>query len=218
MTTETSAVDARFRSVTASKTFAHIISAFALSEKTVLVIGCSYGEHLAHFGPGSTGITINPLEAVEGTRRGLDIKVGNAEEKLPIEKTYDVIYCSNLLEHLYSPHQFLYEVRTALSPEGILILGVPVLPFPRFLMHFKKFRGALAGAHINFFVKDSLVLTIARAGWNVRAIRGFRFSNQVLDRTIGFLYPHLYVIAEPDTSFAYDEKRQRELAGYARVD
>jgi len=40
----------------------------------------------------------------------------------------------------------------------------------------------------------------------------------MLDRAIGFLYPHLYVIAEPDTSFAYDEKRQRELAGYARAD
>lgn len=211
---ETSAVDARFRSVAASKTFAHIISAFGLGEKAVLDIGCSYGEHLAHFGPGSTGITINPLEAVEGKRRGLDSRVGNAEEKLPIEKTYDAIYCSNLLEHLYSPHQFLYDVRTALSPAGTLILGVPVLPFPRFLMRFKKFRGALAGAHINFFVKDSLVLTALRAGWNVREVRGFRFSNQTLDRAIGFLYPHLYVIAEPDASFAYDEKRKKELAGY----
>ncbi|MFA5744860.1 MAG: class I SAM-dependent methyltransferase [Candidatus Paceibacterota bacterium] len=207
-------IENRFNAVARSKTFRNIVSAFRLDTKEVLDIGCSYGEHLIHFGNGGTGITINQDEATEGIRRGLDVHVGNIEEEFNFEKTYDAIYCNNLLEHLYSPHQFLYEVRTALKANGILILGVPVIPFPRYLMQIKKFCGVLASAHINFFTKDSLVLTVTRAGWKVREVRGFRLSKRPLDRMITFLYPHIYIVAEPDTTFSYDEKRQKELAGY----
>jgi SAM-dependent methyltransferase len=212
--TENDKIERRFQAVSASKTFRNLRRAYRLEEKAVLDVGCSYGEYLSHFGPESTGITINPEEAVEGRRRGLDMRVGNAEGELPIEKTYDAIYCSNLLEHLYSPHAFLYRSRKALSPTGTLILGVPVLPFPRFLTCFKKFHGALAGAHINFFVKDSLAYTVQRAGWHIKCIRGFHFSSALFDTAIGFLYPHLYVIAETDPSFSYGSKREIELAGY----
>lgn len=210
-------IEARFKAVSRSRTFGHIVAAFALDTKAVLDIGCSYGEHLAHFGPGSMGITISPDEAAEGQRRGLAVRVGNVEEDFVGGERYDAVYCSNVLEHLYAPHAFLYRVRGVLRPNGILILGVPVLPFPRFLMRFTKFRGALAGAHINFFVRDTLVLGVLRAGWKVRKVRGFRLSNRLLDWVIRFLYPHLYVVATPDAAFAYDEKRQRELAGYTRV-
>jgi SAM-dependent methyltransferase len=214
--TETNKIEMRFQAVSTSKTFRNLRRAYGLEQKAVLDIGCSYGEYLSHFGPGSTGITINPEEAVEGRSRGLDMRVGNAEDELPIEKNYDAIYCSNLLEHLYSPHAFLYRARKALGPGGTLILGVPVLPFPRFLTRFKKFHGALAGAHINFFVKDSLAYTVQRAGWHIKCIRGFHFSNVILDSAIWFLYPHLYVIAEPDLSFSYGTKREKELAGYGQ--
>jgi SAM-dependent methyltransferase len=195
---KTKSIDARFQAVTKSRTFRNIVTAFRLNEKAVLDIGCSFGEHLAHFGPGSTGITIALQDAEEGVRRGLDVRVGDAEKKLPIEKTYDAIYCSNLLEHLYTPHRFLCEIRAALKPEGVLILGVPVIPFPPVLMRFRKFRGALAVSHINFFTGDSLRLTAERAGWQVQEIRGFRMRNALLDRLAFYFYPHLYVIAKPD--------------------
>ena len=195
---KTKSIDARFQAVTKSRTFRNIVTAFRLNEKAVLDIGCSFGEHLAHFGPGSTGVTITPEDAAEGVRRGLDIRIADAEQKLPIEKTYNAIYCSNLLEHIYAPHHFLRNIRTALKPGGFLILGVPVVPFPPVLMRLRKFRGALAVSHINFFTGDSLRLTAERAGWQVQEIRGFRLRNAWLDRFVFYLYPHLYVIAIPN--------------------
>lgn len=209
-------IEARFAAVGRSRTFGNLVGTFGLKNKRVLDIGCSYGEHVAHFGPQSVGLTIEPTEAAYGTKRGLDIRLGNAENALPVDEPFDAIYCSNLLEHLYSPHAFLYKLRSALGPDGTLILGVPVLPFPRFLTRFKKFRGALAEQHINFFVGSTLAYTVARAGWKVRTVRGFRFKFAPFDRLLGFLYPHLYVIATPDPSFSYSEKRERELAGYKR--
>lgn len=213
---EAAKIDARFAAVGRSTTFSNIVRAFSLGNKAVLDIGCSYGEHLSHFRNGSVGLTISEEEAKAGKERGLDVRVGNAEDLLP-EGTFDAVYCSNLLEHLYSPHAFLHNLRASLKPGGVLILGVPVLPFPRSLVQVRKFRGALAEQHINFFVKSTLKLTAERAGWNVRTVRGFHFSSSFIDRLCEPLYPHLYVVATPDPSFAYTPKRMKELAGYHRA-
>lgn len=194
-------IDARFRAVGRSRTFRNIVSTLALHKKSVLDIGCSFGEHLAHFGPGSTGVTITPEDAAEGVRRGLDVRIGDAEGKLPIDTTYDAIYCSNLLEHMQAPHRFLCDIRSVLKPDGLLILGVPVIPFPPMLLRLRKFRGALAVSHINFFTGDSLILAAERAGWHLQDIRGFRLRKAWLDRLAFYFYPHLYVIAKPNTDF-----------------
>lgn len=194
-------IDARFHAVSKSKTFRNIVTEFQLEKKSVLDIGCSFGEHLAHFGPGSTGVTITPEDAAEGVQRGLDIRIGDAEQKLPLDRTYDAIYCSNLLEHMQAPHRFLCDIRSVLNPEGFLVLGVPVIPFPPFLMRFRKFRGALAVSHINFFTGDSLQLFVERAGWHVYCTRGFRLKNAWADRLAFYLYPHVYIIAKPDPNF-----------------
>lgn len=209
-----SRIDKRFVAAERSKTFRNLLSTFNLREKAVLDIGCSYGEHLAHFGKRSTGLTIETAEVTEGIRRGLDIREANAEDDFTLDRTYDAVYSSNLLEHLYAPHAFLYKVRDVLKPDGILILGVPVVPFPSILLRFRKFRGSLATQHINFFVAKTLRLTVERAGWKVQTVRGFHIKNGFLDRCIGMIYPHLYVIATPEHTFSYSEKRQRELAGY----
>ena len=181
----------------------------------MLDIGCSFGEFLAHFGPGSTGLTIEKEEATYGQAHNLDVQYGNIEEEHPLTKKYEVIFCNNLLEHLYSPHRFLTEVREHLQKDGLLILGVPCVPFPKQLMLLTKFRGSLASNHINFFISDTLALTVERAGWKIQTIRGFHFKNIFLDKIFHYFYPHLYVVAAPIETFEYSEKRKRELAGYA---
>jgi SAM-dependent methyltransferase len=150
----------RFEAVSASGTFKRLLASTGLSTKKVLDIGCCNGEHLAHFGTSSVGITINAEEVAAGASRGLDIRLGNAEEELPVTETFDAVYANNLFDHLYSPHQFLHTTRNLLTPDGILVLGVPVFPFPHILMQHRKFRGALADAHINFFTRKTLAATV----------------------------------------------------------
>lgn len=211
---DTDPIKRRFSAVARSVTFKNIVDTHELGKKAVLDIGSAYGEHLVHFGPGSTGLTVSPEEVAYGKQQGLDTRLGNIEEGFNPGKKYDAIFCNNLLEHLLSPHQFLVSARAFLKNDGALILGVPCIPFPSLLMKLKWFRGALATNHINFFTTRTLRLTAERAGWNIHTIRGFHFKAPLLDRMFLSAYPHLYIIATPDPSFTYSEKRKRELAGY----
>ena len=189
-----------------------------MDKKRVLDIGCSFGEFVARFGKGSTGITISEDEAAYGKEKGLDIRYGNIEAAdFTLNEKYDAIFANNLFEHLYSPHNFLCRIKQYLKPNGILILGVPCLPKIVSLLRLNKFRGSLAVAHINFFTRDTLIKTVERAGWKPLTTRGFHFVSKFVDHLLDPIYPNFYVVATPDPDFKYAEKRMKELAGYGDV-
>lgn len=199
----------RFKPVSGSRVFNRILTAFDLRTKKVLDLGCAYGEHLVHFGAGSLGVTTTLDEVEYGTQNGLNIEYGNVES-LNLSEDFSVIWANNLFEHLLSPHSFLMRLKRCARPETVLILGVPVIPSITPLLRLKKFRGSLAVAHINFFTRESLRLTVERAGWRVKEIRPFQFGNSWIDSMFGFLSPHLYVVAENNAEFAYHEKKLKE--------
>ena len=204
----------RFDNVSRSKTFRNIISTLNLDKMSVLDIGCSYGEFLAHFGPGSCGLTLGHDHVEYAKRHDLNVKYGNIEEGDLSIGRFDVIFANNIFEHLNSPHKFLITIKKYLKDDGILILGVPCIPRIRSLMCLEKFRGSLASAHINFFTRETLKLTAERAGWTVFQVRGFRFASKCLDSLLNPIYPHFYVITKIDKDFVYSSKRMKDLAGY----
>jgi len=73
-------IEKRFESVSRSKVFNNILDLFDLKNKSVLDIGCTYGEFLVHFGKGSVGLTIMQEEVDYGKFKGLDIRNINIEE------------------------------------------------------------------------------------------------------------------------------------------
>jgi len=212
-------IEERFAAVTKSQTFKNIRMTFNLKTKSVLDIGCSYGEFLTHFGSESVGVTLAPEEAAYAREKGLHIVEGNIEDKSfadTITEKFDVIFANNILEHLYSPHAFLTQSKSLLKKDGQIILGVPCVPKITALMRLKKFRGSLASQHINFFTRDTLRLTLARAGWTVEEVRGFHIRSSFIDHLLDLIYPHFYAIARPDYDFEYSEKRKKELDGYKK--
>jgi SAM-dependent methyltransferase len=208
-------IEKRFASVAASTTFRNIIAAHDLDKKSVLDIGCSYGEFLACFGEGSMGVSISPDEAAYGRARGLEIHEGNIEDPaFSLTQRFDVIFANNIFEHLLAPHTFLITIKKFLKPDGILILGVPCIPKIVSLMRIGKFRGALATGHINFFTRETLIESVKHGGWDISAVRGYHFAPRYLDLLLDPIYPHFYVTATEDHGFAYPEKRRKELEGY----
>jgi SAM-dependent methyltransferase len=208
-------IEARFKATARSKTFRNLRSFARLEYVAVLDLGCSYGEFLAHFGEESVGFTIEPRE-VE-SKGNLDIRLGNVEDAgFTSPKKFDAVFANNLLEHLYSPHAFLIKAKDYITPDGVLVLGVPCIPKIVSLLKFRKFRGSMAGGHINFYTKEALRQTVLHAGWKIECVRGFRFSNPFFDHMLDFIYPHFYVVARLDPNFAYNDKRLAELAGYAK--
>jgi len=202
----------RFNDVAKSKTFRNILSSYELSKKSVLDIGCSYGEHLVHFGNGSVGLTITESEIEYGKKEGIDIRYGNIEASdFQINEKFDAIFANNILEHLFSPHYFLYRARKLLNDNGVLILGVPCVPKVVSLMCLKKWRGSLSLPHINFWTGETLQRSVERGGFNVHETRGFHFKNKFLDALFHPIYPHFYCIATPISDFKYPEERMGEL-------
>ncbi len=220
---ETERIRSRFAPVAASSTFRRIRTRFNLSGKKVFDIGCAFGEHLVLFGKGSVGLTNSSEEAAFSKEMSTTVLVGNAErlDALELPRPFDAIWANNLFEHLLSPHSFLINLKTIAKSDTLLILGVPVIPKVSSLVSLRRFRGALAVAHINFFTRETLVLTAERAGWRVREVRPFLISLAWLDTLLGFFAPHLYVIAENDSSFRYPDKKSLEWSAddsmYARL-
>jgi len=209
-------ISIRFANQAKSKTFKNIINIFNLDSKVVLDMGCSYGEFLVHFGPGSLGVTIIQEEVDYGRAKNLNIQYGNVEkDDFDLNgKKFDVIFANNIFEHLYSPHGFLLKIKDYLKSDGYLILGVPCIPSIKQLIKLAKFRGSMASGHINFFTKFTLENTVKMAGWDIMTTRGFHFKNKIIDILLNPIYPHFYVVAKINNNFEYSGKRKKELLGY----
>jgi len=205
-------IQKRFEAVSRSKTFNRIVRVFGLENKKVLDIGCGYGEHMVHFGHGSAGISTTLEEIEYAKTKGLDVRRGNAEfiDELGLGSDFSAIWANNFLEHILSPHAFLIKLKKCVQKDALIILGVPVIPGISFLTGLSKFRGALAGSHINFFTVRTLRLTAERAGWKVLGIRSFVFGRGFLDKLFGIVSPHVYVVARNDPAFKYSEKKKKE--------
>lgn len=203
------------KSVGDSRTFAHIREAFSLNEKAVLDVGCSEGDYLQYYGKGSMGVTIIEEHVRAAQKNGLNVALKNVEDPdfaLPVK--FDVVWANNLFEHMNAPHLFLAKMRGLLKEDGILILGVPVLPYFSWLTYFKKFRGAYAVSHVNFFNRKTLIETVKAGGWVVKEARSFHSKNVAIDWFLNLVAPHIYVVATPKPDFVYPYKRLLSLKGY----
>lgn len=204
-----------FSLVKKSRTFRHLIQAYQLDKRAVLDVGSSEGHYLQCFGKGSVGVTIIPEHVAEARSRNLEVVLKNVEDPdFSMPKKFDVIWANNFFEHMNAPHLFLSKMRQQLTNDGTLILGVPVIPHFPFLTHFRKFRGAYAVSHVNFFTRKTLIETVQAAGWEVKEARLFYFSSPWLDRLLNWITPHVYIVATSNKNFTYAEKRLMSLKGY----
>jgi SAM-dependent methyltransferase len=96
---------------------------------SVLDIGCSSGGFLTHLEPGSwelSGIEANP-EMAERARRATKGRIfaGDVVDADFAPDSFDLITCTDVLEHLYEPRLVFDKVRRWLRPGGIFYVFVP---------------------------------------------------------------------------------------------
>ncbi len=149
-----------------------VCEAHGADRKAVLDIGCSHGQHLMHFGPGSAGIDAVESNVVFGRALGFDVTLANIEDGLPdLGRRFDAIFASNLLEHLVAPHLFLLRLHHLLNENGQVFIHVPTMPplpvVDRLLKRLIGHNGYVASEHINAFTPRTLAFTVERAGYVV---------------------------------------------------
>jgi SAM-dependent methyltransferase len=139
----------------------------------VLDLGCGAGRFVAALrdaGADPVGVEVadGALERARRVAPGADLRRLEPDGSVPLEhRSVDLVWCSEVLEHVADVAQTLLEVRRVLRPGGRLLATVPYhgrlqaagIALTRFEAHFDPL-----GQHLRFFTRVSLAATLAHAG------------------------------------------------------
>jgi 2-polyprenyl-3-methyl-5-hydroxy-6-metoxy-1,4-benzoquinol methylase len=136
-----------------------------------LEVGCSFGFALDFsrhvLGWEVLGVDPSPLAAAGAEALGFPVRrtYFNAELDLGPEP-FDVVICSEVLEHIATPHELLAAIRDRLSPEGVLVLSTPNLAVIRPEVEEGALGRALSpGLHLVLYDRRSLIRVLEDAGF-----------------------------------------------------
>jgi len=147
----------------------------------ILDVGCATGYLGAAAKMGKNyvcGIEISEKAAKEAKNVLDDVIVGNIEElELPYPKEYfDIIICSDVIEHLFDPKRILVKLRDYLKSGGKLLMVVPNvawygvrLMLLRGRWEYKEY-GIMDYGHIRWFTKESGCKLLKGCGYNIEEI------------------------------------------------
>ncbi|MEA2279685.1 MAG: hypothetical protein QOK21_292 [Solirubrobacteraceae bacterium] len=148
----------------------------------VLDLGCGAGRFvaaLAAAGADPVGVEIAEaaLERARAVVPAADLRPLQPDGSIPLEHSaVDLVWCSEVLEHVADVAYLLAEVRRVLRPGGRLLATVPfhgrvqgaAIALTRFEAHFDPL-----GQHLRFFTRRSLAGTLAHAGLEPRRVAGW---------------------------------------------
>lgn len=175
----------------------------------ILDVGCGTNPALARFvTAGDTYHGVDFYETPEArldAYTSLDLNSTRLTDALP-GASFDVVYCGELIEHLFNPDALLREIRQLLSDDGILVLSTPNLGYwvnrllllvgisPLYLENSAEVKlgrrlvrlgqGNHTEGHIRLFTYRALLEFVARAGFNVVSVTPTYTWNFPIDRVV----------------------------------
>lgn len=140
----------------------------------ILEVGCgdgSFTRNLAEHSSRVTAVDISASQIERNARARPEIKFlqHDVAQTFPFEnETFDVIWCSEVLEHLFDPGFALREMQRVLAPGGRLLVTVPyhgllkdvLIALFNWDAHFSP-----TNPHIRFFTRKTLTQLAAAAGF-----------------------------------------------------
>ncbi|HWK28851.1 MAG TPA: class I SAM-dependent methyltransferase [Solirubrobacter sp.] len=134
----------------------------------VLDLGCGAGRFLTLLrdaGAEPAGVELAEAAARHARATGVEVRLVQADGSLPYgHGAFDLVWCSEVLEHIPDVEATLYEVRRVLAPGGRLLLTVPFNGRIRSLLRFDDVFDPL-GQHVRFFTRRSLARTLEFTGF-----------------------------------------------------
>lgn len=146
----------------------------------VLDLGCGAGRFVAALrdaGAEAIGVEIAPaaLERARANAPGADLRLLEPDGSIPLgHGSADLVWCSEVLEHVADGSHLLQEARRVLRPGGRLLVTVPyhgrvkaaAIALARFDAHFDP-----QGQHLRFFTRSSLRGSLLAAGFDEPRVR-----------------------------------------------
>jgi SAM-dependent methyltransferase len=158
--------------------FRAVDAKYGISTMVVCDAGCAFGTNLAYCPPQSYGIELEDYKANFARSIGLTVH----SRDLMTDDVTDLprvgaVWCSAVIEHVYSPHILLRKLHMLLNPGGLLALYAPMLPLLPGLQkvpHVQKYCTAWrVDDHINAFVPSTLRFFCERGGFETIELSPF---------------------------------------------
>jgi SAM-dependent methyltransferase len=141
---------------------------------SVLDIGCSSGGFLGYFRGGAWKLYgIEPSSATAERARantGAEVFMGDVLEANYPPESFDLITCTDVLEHLFEPRQVIQKVYSWLKPRGIFYVFVPNIMSWEARVFGSYWYGLDLPRHVQHFSRNSLSVIGASAGLQEVAI------------------------------------------------
>jgi SAM-dependent methyltransferase len=146
----------------------------------VLDLGCGAGRFVAALreaGADPVGVEVAgaALERSRAVAPGADLRLLADDGSIPLEHgSVDLVWCSEVLEHVADGSHLLQEARRVLRPRGRILVTVPfhgrvqaaLIALLRFDAHFDP-----QGQHLRFFTRASLAASLLAAGFEAPSVR-----------------------------------------------
>lgn len=141
-----------------------------VKNKRVLDLGCGGGVYLEKFSEASVGVDASIPNIEDLQRKGLNGVKADLNDKLPFEpETFDVVFCSHVLEHVDAPIELLRESHRVLKKGGLLIVALPLeKSLARLVLRDHYFEGH--ATHLYSFSLDCLKQLFKLSGFHYRKV------------------------------------------------
>lgn len=165
----------------------HFASKGKKEGKIILDVGCGNGYQMAPLTEKNTvyGLDISKTNIAKAVSRGIKAILHDVEAPFPFEDGFfDVVICSEVLEHLFFPEKVLKECYRVLKESGSFIVTVPNLYCFRNRLSILTGRAwgctfieyPLNQQHIRFFSLDGIRRILEKVGFKVEGFRGQHFA------------------------------------------
>jgi SAM-dependent methyltransferase len=137
-----------------------------------LEIGCSFPFALDFarfsFGWEPLGVDPSPLAVRGAAALGVPVIHDYFDADLDVGSApFELVLCSEILEHVADPHSLLAAIRQRLSPDGLLVLSTPNAEIVRKETDPGMLARALSpGYHLILYTRTALARTLAQAGFS----------------------------------------------------
>lgn len=160
----------------------------------VLDLGCSQGllaKPLSEKSVRVVGVDIGPPNRLSGQLEDYFQRDLDAPLDLPLQRDFDYVVCSDVIEHLRNRRELLVGARRFLKEGGRLIISTPniALWFYRLSLLAGRFeygpRGVLDETHVHLFTRATFRREVERAGFHVVSERVTALPFELVFRSTG---------------------------------
>jgi len=145
----------------------------------ILDVGCGTGvnaKELAAMGHEVTGIDISSIAIEKFRKAGFEGLQCDADDGFPFpDNSFDIVYASEVIEHVVDTESFLTETYRVLRPLGKLVLSTPnsaLWVYRLYALMGKTFTEVQHAGHVRFFSKSGLKNFVFAAGYEQIEIAG----------------------------------------------